>query len=901
MATITQIEIDGFKAFPANFTLNLGTGKNLLLYGENGSGKSSLYYALHALLQSVFKDDKGAKYFTPGSIVNGNFTPENENLINIHRYDEAKDNTYAPYIRITFEDGKIWRLDNRGLLSENGGDESEIRILNKNSAFINHSYISRFHAARNSEEMDLWNVFYKDILPFHIPAGTSIFLADLYDDIVRDYNAGIGMEDVNIQDKITAFNKLLNNSINRINTKVTSIYNDNFKNEDERALEIKLIYYSDDDQDNTLKEHFYLYYGNNRNGQDVKSANLYTSKIGIEIKEDGFLVYKPQSYFNEAKLTAIALSVRFAAMTATAITPGSFFALDDMLISLDMSNRMKVIKYLLDEIAPKYKLYVFTHDRLLFASFKKRIFSKKEQGAWLCGGIYMHDRDNSTDFNKCTPYPVFIEEKDAELKAREYYIMHDYPACGQQLRKWCEDILSNLYPDTLLRKRDPRTGKTVDTSLNDRIVCLSDYCKKEFIDFQKQAATNFVEIIPEIDIPAHSLAFTHYKPEIGSKEYGMDHLDLFKPETYQFADNLFKEYLKGDDPVFVGKRVHIGTDEYSNAKKEVVEKFRAFTDHYIRLIEGFGKQAVIWGALTHAKGDTPVKSENIIMNAWYNGYADPATMIKDGYQLISIPDAMVYIVPLAGYYQDYLNEVFLYKEWTPAHIGKAVFEEKHPAILGGMFAIWNDHAGNGISVKDIHHRVFPALQTLAVKTWTGKETSLPFEVYNEKRSAISEAPGVNQLGRIGKSPALVYERSTVAPGSTSTYPEIGYNYTVSFDITGAPEKSGTELFRSPNAVFYLADPIRGMMGFARDGYLNTFPYKVNPGEKATIQIEGDHRSTTLRVNGKVVEEMNIQKCYFNAGKDSMSYIRTLVFPLEKAGNFNSRIENLKVHNYRVSK
>ena len=375
------------------------------------------------------------------------------------------------------------------------------------------------------------------------------------------------------------------------------------------------------------------------------------------------------------------------------------------------------------------------------------------------------------------------------------------------------------------------------------------YSKKEFIDFQKQAATNFVEIIPEIDIPAHSLAFTHYKPEIGSKEYGMDHLDLFKPETYQFADDLFKEYLKGDDPVFVGKRVHIGTDEYSNAKKEVVEKFRAFTDHYIRLVEGFGKQAVIWGALTHAKGDTPVKSENIIMNAWYNGYADPATMIKDGYQLISIPDAMVYIVPLAGYYQDYLNEVFLYKEWTPAHIGKAVFEEKHPAILGGMFAIWNDHAGNGISVKDIHHRVFPALQTLAVKTWTGKETSLPFEVYNEKRSAISEAPGVNQLGRIGKSPALVYERSTVAPGSTSTYPEIGYNYTVSFDITGAPEKSGTELFRSPNAVFYLADPIRGMMGFARDGYLNTFPYKVNPGEKATIQIEGDHRISATRADG----------------------------------------------------
>ena len=427
------------------------------------------------------------------------------------------------------------------------------------------------------------------------------------------------------------------------------------------------------------------------------------------------------------------------------------------------------------------------------------------------------------------------------------------------------------------------------------------YSKKEFIDFQKQAVSNFVEIIPEIDGPAHSLALTHYKPEIGSKEYGMDHLDLFKPETYEFVDALFKEYLEGDNPVFVGKRVHIGTDEYSNAKKDVVEKFRAFTDHYIRFVEGFGKQAVVWGALSHAKGDTPVKSENVVMNAWYNGYADPATMIKDGYQLISIPDGLVYIVPKAGYYYDYLNEPYLYKEWTPAHIGKAVFDEKHPSILGGMFAIWNDHVGNGISVKDIHHRIFSPLQTLSVKMWTGAQTGIPYETFNEKRALLSEAPGVNQLARIGKKPELVYERSTVAPGSTSDYPEIGYNYTVSFDITGAKESEGTELFRSPNAVFYLSDPIRGMMGFARDGYLNTFPYKVNPGEKATIQIEGNNCSTTLRVNGKVVDEMNTQKLYFNAGKDSMNYVRTLVFPLEKAGNFNSKVQNLKVYNYCVSK
>lgn len=421
------------------------------------------------------------------------------------------------------------------------------------------------------------------------------------------------------------------------------------------------------------------------------------------------------------------------------------------------------------------------------------------------------------------------------------------------------------------------------------------YTKREFIDLQKQAENCFVEIIPEIDAPAHTLAFTHYKPEIGSKEYGMDHLDLFTPETYKFMDGLFKEYLEGDEPVFRGKKVHIGTDEYSNKKKDVVEKFRAFTDHYIRYVESFGKQACVWGALTHAKGDTPVKADNVIMSAWYNGYADPKEMVKQGYKLISIPDGLVYIVPAAGYYYDYLNTEYLYNNWTPAHVGKAEFAEKDPAILGGMFAVWNDHVGNGISTKDIHHRVFPAMQTLAVKMWDGKNATLPYAEFDKLRMLISEAPGVNQLGRIADAPGLVYEQAVVAPGSKTPYREIGYNYKVTFDVEGADETMGTELFRSPDAVFYLSDPIRGMVGFARDGYLNTFSYSVGKGEKVNIGISGDNKATRLLIDGKVVEELNTQKLYFNGGKDSMNYVRTLVFPLEKAGQFKSKITNLKVY------
>ena len=422
------------------------------------------------------------------------------------------------------------------------------------------------------------------------------------------------------------------------------------------------------------------------------------------------------------------------------------------------------------------------------------------------------------------------------------------------------------------------------------------YTKKEFVHFQEEAAERFVEIIPEIDVPAHSLAFSHYKPELGSKEYGMDHLNLSHPEVYSFVDALFKEYLDGENPVFRGPKVHIGTDEYSNKKKEVVEQFRAFTDHYIKYVEGFGKQACVWGALTHAAGETPVKSDNVIMYAWYNGFANPKDMVQQGYNLISIPDGLTYIVPLAGYYWDYLNTERLYKQWTPAHVADVVFEEKDPAIIGGMFAVWNDIVGNGISVKDIHHRIFPALQTIAVKTWN-IAPAFSYTEFETKRQKLSEAPDVNQLGRIGDDEnSLVYETASVTPGSELPYTEIGYGYTITFDMEAANENYGTELFRSPNAVFYLADPVKGMFGFSRDGYMNTFAFRPYPGEKISVKITGDALSTSLFINGQLIERMGIEKRYLNEAEKQNNFIRTLVFPLKNAGNFKSKITNLKVYN-----
>ena len=423
------------------------------------------------------------------------------------------------------------------------------------------------------------------------------------------------------------------------------------------------------------------------------------------------------------------------------------------------------------------------------------------------------------------------------------------------------------------------------------------YGKDEFRQFQKDAAKMGVNIIPEIDIPAHSLAFAHYRKEFGSEKYGMDHLDLFNENLYPFLDSLFTEYLEGEDPVFVGKQVNIGTDEYSNAEKAVVEKFRYLTDRYIRFVESFGKQAMVWGALTHAKGDTPVKSENVIMNCWYNGYANPADMKALGYELVSIPDGAVYIVPAAGYYYDYLNLPYLYNSWSPAQIGNQKFEDKDPVIRGGMYAVWNDVVGNGISVEDIHHRSYPGMQVIAASTWSPTYKTVPFEEFNHKRTLLAEAPGVNDLGTFkGEPNSVVYTIAEVKPGKRYPHAKAGYGYSVSFSLNGVKEQPGTKLFSNGITDFYLASPTDGRMAFVRDGYLNTFNYFVEEGKQVNIRIECTNTATRLYVDGKLTDELKRAKRWASE-KVSYDYVPTLCFPLEQAGNFKSKVTDLKVENF----
>lgn len=446
------------------------------------------------------------------------------------------------------------------------------------------------------------------------------------------------------------------------------------------------------------------------------------------------------------------------------------------------------------------------------------------------------------------------------------------------------------------------------------------YTKNEFREFQKMAQNYAVRIIPEIDVPAHSLAITKAVPDIGSNKYGRDHLDINLPKTYEVVENIFKEYLEGTDPVFVGKEVHIGTDEYD---KTEAEAFRKFTDHFMDYVQSFGKDVRLWGALTHAKGKTPVRSKNIIMNTWYNGYADPIEMKKLGYKQISTPDGILYIVPKAGYYYDYLNIENIYKKWEPRMIGNITFPLGDPTIIGGSFAVWNDIAGNGITDKDVHDRVFPAMQVLAEKMWRGTVSAPDFNYFSQNAGLISEGPFLNIRGKYDKKgisfPLMVKQQNVrmhraewVKAGKEEyldfkgadsyaefSLPEIGYNYTVSFDIKPVVENNQKmPVFTSSDAMLYLKN---GKLRFSRDGYDDSFEYKFPRGSWTKATITGNNEGVKLFINGVLQQDLtNEWRTYNDKDKTKRRKMYTLFFPLQKIGGFEGSLKNIVINNKLLS-
>ena len=349
MPSINKIHITGFKAFPNDFELQL-EGKHLLMYGENGSGKSSIYYALHCMFQAPLKSDAGKKYF---NVNNDDDTPNEQHLKNLNNLD------IDSQVWIDF-DGRhpfIYVLDKEGYHTTliNGRHPLPASI---SGCFVNHQFLFHFFNFRNSQRINLFPVFIKDILPFCKDDASGFHIGEMYDVITSSIVKKGRKVDTIYLNNIAAFNESVKIVVENINLYASDLYKNYFIDEGENELQIRLRYDSNLDKPENDPNEYWLKYDRivervKENGEVKEHLSSYkklnTPFIGLEISEvlnDGTLrlIPKPQSYFNEAKLTAIALSVRFALLNLDKEADGRFLALDDMLISLDTTSAFRTAR-----------------------------------------------------------------------------------------------------------------------------------------------------------------------------------------------------------------------------------------------------------------------------------------------------------------------------------------------------------------------------------------------------------------------------------------------------------------------------------------------------------------------------------------------------------------------------
>lgn len=437
MARINEITINGFKAFPSMYKLELD-GKHLLMYGENGSGKSSIYYALHCLFNSYRKPDMGKKYFdinNPQNLINKNFIPQN-----------AGD---KPHVAVNWYDGN--RNPFISTISDNGCQAFD-RLAELDTYFINHQLLFSFFNFTNSKDINLFPVFQREILPYIFITDVGTYMSLMYEEIIRDSSKLSNKNSSkNINSKIKIFNFCLENVIGDINLNASDIYNSYFREEGDPSLLIILSYPEVNPQPDVLLNGFRLKWDYplvvNPVGNLVKAPNksIIEPIINLSIIQNGNPINKPHVYFNEAKLTAIALSIRLALLNLDSPAEGSFIALDDMLISLDMSNRAKVMDFLL-KISDKYKIYLFTHDKAFYNYVCHEIQQKGKSNEWVYKRISYNHKNK-------TPL-IFDEHIDSLSKAKHFYDIGDYDTSSIYMRKQLEQSIGELLPYELKTRAD---------------------------------------------------------------------------------------------------------------------------------------------------------------------------------------------------------------------------------------------------------------------------------------------------------------------------------------------------------------------------------------------------------------------------------------------------------------
>lgn len=417
-----SIELQNFKAFPEYENIVLD-GKNAIIWGVNGSGKSSVFWSLYTFFQCAGKPvNEYKKYFNGG----------NESLQNIYGVNPS-------FIKLTFveKDDKLRIVETtkeKFLLNANDDNDVRrpiIRSYYQSSEFVSHRLLLNFSNFRNSQDLNLWPYFERDILPYFSSKGKNLY------DLLKEFKTKLNRETTTNLDKLRdAFNDGLQDLIQPLVKKLpgaeqnilTNYYNDHLSEKNEFS------------QLDVFSPTFLDYTG--KRGKRISIDPEITLKAKFGSADSSLIdIKKPHVFFNEARINGIALSIRFVLMEhRTNKTENNLLCLDDLLISLDMQNRRKVIDLLLEKYSDDYQMLIFTHEKGFFNEFQRSVKSREKD--WKAFIFYQTSIDKNPK----------IEEKGIQTyydRAQEFYNKHEYEACALFLRKEAERLLAKVFDPSM--------------------------------------------------------------------------------------------------------------------------------------------------------------------------------------------------------------------------------------------------------------------------------------------------------------------------------------------------------------------------------------------------------------------------------------------------------------------
>ncbi len=396
---IKRIQISNYRAFLVNndqesarYTIDLPDGENLLIYGENGSGKSSLFRALKDFFNSAL--DTGLAF--------------QKNL-----FYNPDDNEEQPCINITLGDDSECSFSAETART----NTHTIPVITKASivkGFVGYRDLLQLHFRQHNSQPDLFSFF----------LGETGLFADMIAILSVQPANRISYKD--LWEKIQ--NTKVQNDISDYNTNVYA----QFRELEDRANMLLKYFQKECDLKIEYQE------------MELQGEDLVLPSISFKIKLFEKELPEHEEVLNEARLTALAISVYLAYILGLPATDLRILFLDDIFIGLDMTNRIPLLEILTkDEFNDgtsfrDFQIFLTTYDREWFNVAKPYL------EGWEKTEFYVDNHSHNIE-------RPFIRKSDTYRERAEYHLTKgDYPACANYLRKAFEKELKRILPENAL-------------------------------------------------------------------------------------------------------------------------------------------------------------------------------------------------------------------------------------------------------------------------------------------------------------------------------------------------------------------------------------------------------------------------------------------------------------------